>query len=578
MVLGLVLGSCAFRTKSNISLNVSNSRFDLTALNPQALDGRITEDSPYVYFAFSKEASAALNTFSSDGNGMSLSVSYSLSQDASASDTAFGFLYESDFASSRSLKKAKLPSRPMVNGTVSALSLGSSYFSLSMAFPSDPSSPVKGFFVYSSRPVQITSVSLEKPFLGWSFTEDVIQFGFPSSGGIIPSSLEKAQSQGLDFSQGKTLALNPEETFIRASFRNNTQDTGTLDKRNSVCLDFGQESYSILRSPAQKTATVYTSQLLSQSQKVVLTRNKEMVTGLIYTSSDSGKSGAALYQLKPLASDPGLIVLWDQSAWRTEDFELFSWELFPSVLILDFKNYAVQDEFLRRLAFFTEKKGYTGRLVTDEELEGQHGFNAHDYRPESLASFYALADAQNFPLNDKELLLRHILLEQGILALKGSKIVSGKGALLSISQETSLNLRYTLLGHECLHGIYFTNEPFRTHTSAVFAGADPGSLAFLLGYFSITPTLNYDIDDSYLIENEFMAYLLQQSLEQTSQYFINISNRGSVLKALPELGSYILETKAQGFVDSAAELELFIFNSYGLSAGRIPLVNRKRSL
>ena len=52
----------------------------------------------------------------------------------------------------------------------------------------------------------------------------------------------------------------------------------------------------------------------------------------------------------------------------------------------------------------------------------------------------------------------------------------------------------------------------------------------LTGYFTITPTLNYDIEDRYLIENEFMAYLLQQTLQQTPQYFINMSNRGSVLK------------------------------------------------
>ncbi|HPX26281.1 MAG TPA: hypothetical protein PLG87_05710, partial [Treponemataceae bacterium] len=111
----------------------------------------------------------------------------------------------------------------------------------------------------------------------------------------------------------------------------------------------------------------------------------------------------------------------------------------------------------------------------------------------------------------------------------------------------------------------------------VFKQTDPDTLAFLIGYFTITPTLNYDIEDRYLIENEFMAYLLQQSLQQTSQYFINISNRGSVLKGLPELSSYIRQTKAQGFVESASQLQDYLYKHYGLTAGRIPLVSRRKT-
>lgn len=562
-------------------LTASASEFGLIALNKQAEKARIEkkDPSPYLFFAFSKEVFEKISSLSEDHSSASLTVNISLDSSSPASGLAFGFLYASDFASSTRLKKTALPSRPLVQGTVSAASLGSSQVSLSFAFPLSPDNQVKGFFIYAEQDISLISASLERPFLGWSYKKEIPGFGFSGSGGIIPASQAEAQSHTLDFSSGSDLGLPKKETYIRASFRTRPQDTGTIENRSPVVFDTGAEVFTVLRSPIQTSVHFYTSQFSPQSQSISITRNKEMVTELLYTahtSLDSAKKNTAVYKLTPLISDPGLIVLWDQQTWRTEDFELFSWELFPSVLIMDFKNYAVQDEFLRRLAFFVEKKGYTGRLISDEELGSQHGFNAHDYRPESLASFFALADEQNFPLNDKELLLRHILLEQGILKLEGSKIVSGEGALLSISKESTAALRYTLLGHECLHGIYFTHEEFRTFNAGVFKQADQKTRDFLIGFFTITPTLNYDIDDRYLIENEFMAYLLQQNLQQTAQYFINMSNRGSVLNALPELSSYIRETKAQGFIDSASVLQDFLFTRYGLTAGRLALVSRIR--
>ena len=574
--------SCFFETRSSLSLTASKSVFHLIALNDQAKKAAVQKDaaSPYLYFAFSNELLEKTASLLPAHSHASLTVSFRLEDSSSAAGIALGFLYASDFSSRYSLKKASLPSRPLVKGNVSPSSLGSNTLSVSFAFPLQTDNPVKGFFVYSSRELSVLSSSLAKPFLGWSFKDDVRKFGFAPSGGIIPDSPSQARSLGLDFSQGSALGLPPQESFVLASFRNLSDDTGTIEQRNAVVFDTGFETFTVLRSPIQKSARFYASQLVPQSQSLTITRNEEMVTELLYTSPytlDSISRSSAPHQLIPLKTDPGLIVLWDSEEWRNDDFELFSWELFPSVLIVDFKNYAVQDEFLRRLAFFVEKKGYTGRLITDEELGSQHGFNAHDYRAESLASFFALADKESFPLNDKELLLRHILLEQGVLKLEGSNIVSGEGALLSISQESSLSLRYTLLGHECLHGIYFTHDEFRKYNAQVFKQADPGTLAFLTGYFTITPTLNYDIEDRYLIENEFMAYLLQQTLQQTPQYFINMSNRGSVLKGLPELSSYIRQTKAQGFTDSASQLQDYIFKHYGLTAGRLALVSRNKS-
>ena len=85
-----------------------------------------------------------------------------------------------------------------------------------------------------------------------------------------------------------------------------------------------------------------------------------------------------------------------------------------------------------------QKKGYTGRLSYDDEIKSMHGFNAHDYSAETLANFFALAEKENFPLNQSELHLRSILLENGVIRFENGKLVEGAGALLSISQESTL--------------------------------------------------------------------------------------------------------------------------------------------
>ena len=50
---------------------------------------------------------------------------------------------------------------------------------------------------------------------------------------------------------------------------------------------------------------------------------------------------------------------------------------------------------------------------------------------------FALAEKENFPLNQSELHLRSILLENGVIRFENGKLVEGAGALLSISQEST---------------------------------------------------------------------------------------------------------------------------------------------
>jgi hypothetical protein len=256
------------------------------------------------------------------------------------------------------------------------------------------------------------------------------------------------------------------------------------------------------------------------------------------------------------------------------DYELYAWEQFPDILFFDTRDYAVQDEFFKRLAFFAEKKGFRGRLAPDSEIAGEHGFNAHDYRPETLASFFSLASETDFALNSHELLLKEILIANGIIVPvelnTGVSYAAGKGAILSISQESADYLRRQFIVHEGLHGLYFTQPAFRAEVEKAFNETDPKCVEFIVRYFDVTPSLAYDITDSYLVQNEFMAYILQQPVSAVSSYFSErIAQYIYINRYHPDLAKYVRDTKARGFTETAQKLSAYLFETWGLEAGRI---------
>jgi hypothetical protein len=46
---------------------------------------------------------------------------------------------------------------------------------------------------------------------------------------------------------------------------------------------------------------------------------------------------------EPIKADPCLVIEWPQKNWRNRNYEIFRWDSFPSLLIFDFADYAVQD-------------------------------------------------------------------------------------------------------------------------------------------------------------------------------------------------------------------------------------------
>ncbi|MDR2134563.1 MAG: hypothetical protein LBP27_05590, partial [Treponema sp.] len=215
----------------------------------------------------------------------------------------------------------------------------------------------------------------------------------------------------------------------------------------------------------------------------------------------------------PVSADPGIILDFPREAWRDPRYEVFRWESFPSLLVFDTADYAAQDRLFKRLAFFTEKAGFRGRLAADEEIAGLHGWNAHDYRAEDLARFFDAARKSNFPLLAEERELEEILVESGIVRRNGG---AGEGGVISISRESAAYLRLRFMAHEGFHGLFFIDEDFRNFSRERWEKFPRQAKRFLASFFDFQ---RYDTGDDYLVVNEFMAHILQQPVSRAGLYF-----------------------------------------------------------
>ncbi len=574
LIFALVFGGCGGTVPSALTLQNGDSAENLVALNACAKAAAIDnpQKSTYMYFAFNAD-----QPFDTNGKSLEIMVSElpkvevpnaaqteqnAQSGDQNAPRFCFGWLFEEDFADTYKLNKT-LGAHNFVSGSHFPK------FRVSMAFPQNV--PVRGFFIYADTPVKIESAQIVLQKTGWIAASSeaggeagnfVPWYGFAADGGIIKS---KYGSLEVDMNPAKKLSL-----YLGAPVAN---PNGKFD---SIRMNVAGTPVSIMQSPNQQKITLYPALLAQQGAEMPLTAEisdltQTSVNGMVYEPVLPSKVATPL---APIVTDPGLIPDWPKSAWRRDDFELFQWEQFPYVLFFDTKDYDVQDKLFKRLAFFAEKAGYTGKLVTDKVMAGEHGFNAHDYKAQTLADFFELARKNNFPLNEYEIMLQQILCAHGIIAQNADGSFSaGFGALVSISQELSRFLRWRLLAHEGLHCLYFTNASFRSTVANAFSKTDPKSLQFILKYFTVTPSLNYDLNDTYLIQNEYMAYILQQPLNEVADYFTKIvATKHYINASSPDLVKYVLDSNGWGFYTAAKMMTPFLTENWNYTAGRIWLV------
>jgi hypothetical protein len=548
----------------------------------RALNGNARSSSPkagYAYYKFTKsQKNTFLSYFSEYGDAavvISIHVKPGKVYDSLAAQGEipfmYGFLFARDFKKNGSLY-GEINKRPLVSADLR----GMKDFALSLSVQKDElkkdNTLPDGFFIYTAVPVSITGVAVRGAAVGWDTSGSVPFYGFAPTGGKVQS-----RSLSVDFS-GCSMVFPSQNTpssvmpDIYLSFRS-TEDFGTPDKSASFPINAGGEKYTLFRAKNINSYQIHTSALRNPFARIETDDSSHEVQSVMMVRGESGSiTPAGGRVLVPFKTDPGFIIDWPAQHWRTADYELFEWDRFPGVLFFDTRTYDVQNDFFRRLAFYAEKTGYRGSLVSDEVLKNKHAYNAHDYSAETLASFFTKAAAENFKLNEKEYLLRDILLANKVIEKDAGGYKAGKGAVVSVSQDSSLWLRRRFIAHEGWHGIFFTDEKFRNAVAAVFYTMDQTSLDFLMKYWHTQSDLDYDTNDTYLVHNEFMAYLMQQPLPEVADYFVHLANRGSVMKGIPELAAYVRRNNGMQFEDAARVLNEYAFANWGLSCGRVSLV------
>ncbi|MGA2481424.1 MAG: hypothetical protein ABSG63_22020 [Spirochaetia bacterium] len=244
------------------------------------------------------------------------------------------------------------------------------------------------------------------------------------------------------------------------------------------------------------------------------------------------------------------------AGWRSPSLEVYRWDRFPEILIIDTRDFQIQDRMFTRLAYFVEKKGFRGKLLTNAQLAGRHGWNAHDYGPDGLASFFNAASGKA-ALNREETALEDLALREGILVPDGDRVAAGNGGVLSISRSSSEIERRYLLTHESFHGVFFSSAEYRDFCFRLWDSLASAERRF---YRTFLDSLGYDGSDRFLCVNEFQAYLMQQPLEYAPGYFQRFITR-------------FRETGVKASIDPAAilaaakELDGFLFSLWGLHAG-----------
>lgn len=499
----------------------------------------------------------------------------------------YGFLSDSDFTS----KNKYVPVRRFDNSkiTVSAnikkVYGTSSTFDLSFAFPKigDLDKEIaKGFFVYSDLSCKIKSVFIAPAVLGFDRSEEIPFFGFSANGGVVDSSFSS-----VDFSNGSVVfpVSNSYKTtmpqiIVKLSSKDELQST--VEETLLSKLNIGGEQIFVKNVRNATEVVIPSGSLKNPFVLIDIAEKKECIEGILMKTPEVTCSNAisgvfepnSTEVYAPIKTDPGLILKYNPENWRVRDYEVYEWDRFPGILFFDTRNYDIQANFFSRMAYFVEKEGFKGQILTNEQLNGKHGYNAHDYSAESMAAFFNAADAKGVTLNKEEEALRKILLQNGLLVPDGDKVAAGKGGLVSISQESAEYLRTQLLAHEGWHTIFFADEDFRNFVAAVYYTMDSMTRDFLIDYFKSQTSLGYDTNDDYLMNNEFMAYIMQQGVNHVVNYFVTHAKWETVRKYTPELSDYIIKTNASGFEDAAHMLNDFVFDKYGIICGNIALVRR----
>lgn len=586
VIANLVVGIILF-TQKNVSVVkveslINENKTSLIAFGGNARRG-VIKNTDYAFFKFSNEQKEVIKlTFEKNGS-CSVIIRVKLSPTKKQKELfnykdsiifKYGFLSNNQFT-----KKGKLLKDDFelvrLNSIIANQVDSPDVVDYSIALEKDENGKVQipqGFFVYSTIKSNIIGCCIAPANIGFDTSTNVPFYGFASNGGVVDFS-----NSSFDFTGGSMIfptvnTATKTMPIYEIIFSKNEEAKSSLDDISSVQVLFGGEKLFVNNMKGVEKVQIPSSALKESFSYVKLKECEEVVSSIILKLGKQNKNYEEI--LVPIITDPGLILNYPQNVWRSVDYEIFEWDRFDKILFFDTRNYDIQNKFFRRLAFFVEKEGYKGKILTNEQLEGKHGFNAHDYSAESMAKFFNKAKEVQVSLNYEEELLKRILLENKLIYMDGDIVMPNEGGIVSISQETPGWSRKRLLAHEGWHTLYFRDMEFRNYVSAVYHTMDQYSLQFLKDYFASQKNLGYDQNDEYLMQNEFMAYTMQQPLNEVGKNFVNWANWKSVFEYTPDLAAYVRNNKGRGFEDAAIALNEFVFDKYGIVCGNIAIVNK----
>ena len=369
-----------------------------------------------------------------------------------------------------------------------------------------------------------------------------------------------------------------------------------------ICADEGQvKNYMIpvqLKEGHGKVRIEFTA---PEKHRIYTYRNLQQNTVTFYTSSigfipkdiivmqfDSGLDMIDSVEMKeivldgkppltPLPADFKMILENSPAQWRYSDWEVYSWESFPGILIIDFQNLNIQSHMLKRLSYFVEKKGYTGKIHSFMKLYGKSDWNAHNYKSADLAAFFTEAQRSGALLTSAEFYLRELLLANGIIKKSEAGFTGSEDkGLVSVSQESTPHVRSLLLTHEGYHGLFYAAPGLKELVYDLWDKLIPEAQEMWTEYLRTADVWNYDYKNGYLLRNEMLGYMMQQ--KDFAEYFDNMMFP-RLLKRSPDKTEFLQQNHdaaREAFLDMAGKIGTFLLEKFNLSPGNLSYMREVR--
>ncbi len=240
-----------------------------------------------------------------------------------------------------------------------------------------------------------------------------------------------------------------------------------------------------------------------------------LAAALLLASLPAGAQGAdGGLEARPI--DPVTLAAATDNAWRRPELEVYRWDGAPGFLIIDTRDYLVQQRIFHRLAFFVEKAGHVGRLEEYDDIAGLNGYLAHNYYNEDLAIFFSQAESRGMALLPEEQELVSILLANGSLRRRVDRYEARPGGVLSISREAAGALRRLHVHHELSHAAFYLVPGYSAACRRLWAGLAPEVRQY---YRLFLAWRQYDVTNNYLLVNEFQGWTLHHREEAVEDYF-----------------------------------------------------------